>query len=122
MANEIDQYALDYLKDHNILEPNEELLAYYDATMSMDGTEAAILTTERILYHKANRTTAIHLEEVVDIQHRYESWTGDIIEVTSASGKTIKIVIAPLNQGETFLNVLMKAWGRSREQKSKNKQ
>ena len=42
-ANEIDQYALDYIRDHQILIHGEVLIAYYDETIQMDGTEAAIL-------------------------------------------------------------------------------
>jgi hypothetical protein len=115
LANEMDQYALDYLEANNILEPNEALIAYYDVTISMDGTEAAILSTERVIYHKEGRSTAIRLNEIEDIQHRYESFTGDVIEVTSSSGVIIKIEIAPLNQGETFNNVLLNAWERTQE-------
>jgi hypothetical protein len=115
LANEMDAYALEYLDEHRILEPGEELLAYFDATIRMDGSEAAILTSERVIYHKARNTIAIRLEDVRDVQHRYEGFIGDVFEVYSGSGRTMKIEIPPLNQGETFKNVLMTAWQRVRE-------
>jgi hypothetical protein len=110
LGNEMDLYALDYLSEHEILEPGEEILAYYDATMSMDGTEAAILTSERVLYHKAGRTASIPIQEIEDIRHRKEPLVGDVIEVQAVSGEVMKIEIAPLNLGETFLNVLKTTW------------
>ena len=115
LPNQMAQYALDYLEKNDILEPDEELLAYYDVTVMLNGTEAAILTTKRVIYHRGGQSTAIFLKDVEDIQHRYESMIGDIIEITSTSGVTMKIQIAPLNQGETFYNVLLNAWERARE-------
>jgi hypothetical protein len=118
MANEMDQYALDYLERHQLLNTNERLVCYYDVTLSMDGSEAAILTTERLLYHKAGRTTALLLGEVVDVQHHYESLIGDVIVAQTASGEMMKIEIAPLNGGETFLHALNGAWQQARGQPS----
>src|SRR4051794_8674662 len=53
--NEMQPYALEYLAKHKILNDTEKLVAYYDATLSMSGTEAAILTTERVIYHNEGR-------------------------------------------------------------------
>jgi hypothetical protein len=114
LANEMDDYALTYLEEHHLMNPDERLVAYYDATVSMKGTEAAILTTKRVVYHKDPRTTAIPLAEVVDVQHSYQSLTGDVIVVHSASGESMKIEIAPLNGGETFLHALQNAWKQAR--------
>lgn len=109
LSNEMDSYATEYLQKHNILKPSESLIAYYDATITMDGTEAAILTTERVIYHKGGQSTAVELSDITDIRHRQEGLTGDIIEIDSRSGVPMKIEIAPLNQGETFLNALRSA-------------
>lgn len=116
LTNEMDQYALDYLAEHQLLEPGEELLAYYDATLSMDGTEAAILTARRVMYHANGQTFSIPLEEIADVRHRYQGLTGDIIEIESGSGQVMKIEIAPMNSGETFRDVLMSAWKRAQEE------
>ena len=110
MGNEMDRYALEYIENHNLLNHTEKLIAYYDVTISMNGSEAAILTTERILYHKDGRTTSIDLRDAVDVQHRHQSLIGDIIEVRTESGERIKIEVAPLNDGESFYNALMDVW------------
>jgi hypothetical protein len=114
LANEMDEYALTYLDEHNLVNADERLVAYYDVTMSMNGTEAAILTTKRVVYHKRPRTTVIPLEEVVDLQHSYESMIGDVIVVKSGSGESMKIEIAPFNGGEAFYGALQNAWESAR--------
>jgi hypothetical protein len=113
LGNEMDAYATEYLAEHDMLRPGEEVLAYYDVTMSMDGTEAAILTSDRVLYHKNERTAAIEIDDIADVRHRYEGLVGDVIEVESDSGTVMKIEIAPWNQGETFKNVLVNRWERA---------
>jgi hypothetical protein len=114
LANDMDEYALAYLDEHDLLKADERLVAYYDVTLSMDGTEAAILTTKHVLYHKAPRSTSIPLSDVVDVQHSYESMIGDVIVVQSASGESMKIEIPPFNGGEIFLNALQNAWKQAR--------
>ncbi len=116
LSNEMEQYALDYLAEHQLLDSEEDLVAYYDATLTLDGTEAAILTTQRVVYHKAGQTTSIPIQEIEDIQHRYESLGGDVIEIHARSGLPMKIAIAPLNSGESFVNALMRAWERTRSE------
>jgi hypothetical protein len=115
LGHEMDQYAVKYLKDHNMLEPDEQVLAYYDETMAMDGTEAAILTDRRLIHHNGVTTVSVRLMDVVNIRHRKETLIGDIIEAEVSSGTIIKIEIAPLNQGETFKNAAMSAWKRARK-------
>ena len=110
MSNEMEEYALEYIEQHNLLNDTESLIAYYDVTISMDSSEAAILTTESIMYHKDGRTVSIALKDIDDVRHRYETLIGDIIEVRSKSGMRLKIEIAPLNNGESFYNALMDAW------------
>jgi len=114
LSNDMDEYALAYLEEHNLLNADERLVAYYDVTLGMDGTEAAILTTKRVLYHKAPRSLAIPLSEVVDVQHTQETLLGDVIVVQSGSGESMKIEIPPLNGGEIFLSALQNAWKAAR--------
>jgi hypothetical protein len=114
LAHEIDKYAVKYIEDHNLLEPGEKVLAYYDATMSMDGSDAAILTDRRLMHHANGNTASMRLAEITDITHRKETLIGDIIEAEDSSGTILKIEIAPLNQGETFRNATMSAWKKAR--------
>ena len=115
LGNKMDKYATKYLEEHQILEPGEKVLAYYDATMSMDGTEAAILTDRRLIQHANGTNSFVRLEEVEDIRHRKETLIGDIIEAEDSSGTIILIEIAPLNSGETFKNAAMTAWRKAVE-------
>ncbi|AOT72515.1 PH domain-containing protein [Geosporobacter ferrireducens] len=107
MANEMEDYALEYIEKHDILNGTEEIIAYYDATFTLDGTEAAILTDERVIYHKNGQSTAIALKDVVDVKHRFDKTNGDIIEIVSNNGKIMKIEIDPSDSGESFYNALI---------------
>lgn len=109
LANEMDQYALDYLDDHDLVSEGEVVRAYYDATISMDGTEAAIVTDRRLLYHRGNSTTQILLEDIVEVDHRHEGLIGDVVEVVDSHGDAVRIEIAPLNDGEAFVRALERA-------------
>jgi len=48
LTNEMDKYALEYIQKHKLLEPGEGILAYYDATISMDGRGGHLTTA--VLY------------------------------------------------------------------------
>ena len=109
LPNEMEPYALESIDRYEI-GTNEELLAYYDLTISLNGEIAAIVTNQRVIYHNQGSNSSIPLKDIVDVQHRYESFIGDIFEVTARTGKMMKIEVAPLNQGKTFKNVLMRAW------------
>jgi hypothetical protein len=91
----LDEYAIEYLAEHELLEPGEELRVYYDATIAMDGSEAAILTDRRVLYHKGGHTTAMALADIVEVDHRDAGVLGDIIEVVAHDGAALRIEIAP---------------------------
>ena len=73
LANEMDPYATQYLKDHEILLPQEDVIAYFDQTLMMDGTEAAILTNKRIISHRSGVNTALELAAIDEIKHRHET-------------------------------------------------
>ena len=119
--------VLEHLRTHSILEPSEELIAYYDNTLYDDGTEASILTTRRIIYYCDNeicrgdgrfgdrnlrRTTAISLSDITDIQHRIgtminDGFPGDIIEIQSAQGEQLTILIDMWHDGPSFLDLFL---------------
>ncbi len=107
LNNNMEKYALEYIKNNNLLNEGEVISAYYDYTISLDGSEAVLLTNERLLYHnKETSDTSILLKDITDIQHREESLIGDIIEVYSENGDIFVIEVAPLNDGKLFLNAL----------------
>ena len=116
LSNEMEEYALEYLETHQLLDSSEVLVAYYDATLRLDGSEAAILTDKRIIYHKGNRTESINLPEIEEIKHRKEILAGDILEIFSTSGQSMKITI--VTQGETFLNALTRTRRKAKKTES----
>lgn len=113
LANDMDQYANEYISKYNILMPSEKLIAYYDATMAMNGTEAAILTSQRVIYHKDYSNFSITLSDIADIKHRSHS-LGDTIEIFSKSGEAMKIEVARSNGGDTLKTALFSAWNKAK--------
>jgi hypothetical protein len=107
--NEIPPAVISRLEKSALDEPNEEVLAYYDATVAIDGSEVAVLTKGRIVYGKKGHNTALMLRDVKRVRHREETLIGDIIEISTTGGKSMKIEIAPLNNGPTFLRALTDA-------------
>ena len=74
LPNEMEEYAIQYLDEHGILEPGEELLAYYDDSLSLNGSEATILTTKRLIYHNGGKNDVILLVYIDDIKYRDEGF------------------------------------------------
>ncbi len=107
VSNNMEKYALDYIEANGLLEAEEKIIAYYDYTLSLDGTEAIILTDSRLLYHNAETyDTSVLLEDIEDIEHHQEDVVGHIINVYDVDGSILMIEIAPLNNGSTFVELL----------------
>ena len=94
--------------------PGEKLVAYYDVTLNMKGTEAAILTDRRVIYHKDGRTTAIQLADIKEVRPSKGAMGVLILEIESGSGELMKIEIAALNNGEIFKSALLRGWEKAR--------
>lgn len=105
LGNQMESYALEYIEKHRLLEEGEQIIAYYDVTISLSGEEAAILTDRRLLYHKEGRNTEIPLDEIERIEHRKEPILGDVLEV-KGGGTRMQIEIAPLNNAPAFIEAL----------------
>lgn len=110
LAHDMDPYAVEYLEEHQILESDEELVGYYDKTLSMDGTNAYIVTDKRIIHHNSHGNFSTH---IVDIQH-VEAVEGDIggtiFIFTTADGGISRAEIDPLNGSATFSRALRSAF------------
>jgi len=50
------------------------------------------------------------LVDVTRITHHTEGILGDIIDIVSIDGRTMRVQIAPLNGGDAYVNVLEEAW------------
>ena len=104
MYNEIPESVSTYLEEEKILQ-DEELLAYYDVTLSLNNSESAMLTTKGVIYHKRGRNTRITYDQIAKVTA--EDCFGLCILVESYDSRIMKIEIAPLNGGDMFLDVLM---------------
>lgn len=109
LSNEMDKHARKNLESLHVLIPEEELIAYYDPSISLDGAEAAILTTKRIIYHKDGENEVIDLASIEDVNLKNGTLSEDVIEIHASSGKTMRIEIAALNQGDAFISALKRA-------------
>ncbi len=106
VGSNMESYALEYLEEHEILLPDEKIFAYYDYTISCDGTTAAIITNNRLIYHNQETTTTyFSLDEITKIHSYEESIAGLFIEVWKGD-ELMMIEIAHWQGGETFLNIL----------------
>ncbi|MFQ4137741.1 hypothetical protein PGN35_015600 [Nodosilinea sp. PGN35] len=106
VTSTLEPYAKEYLETNRLLEADETVIAYYDATIALKGTEAAILTDRRVLYHRPGGNSSILLQQVARIEHEEQPVTGDVIRIFAESGELLVIEIAPLNGGLNFLSAL----------------
>ena len=103
------------LKNHTMLKPGEKILAYYDYTVILDATEAAVLTDQRVFYYVNGRISQqLKLKQIKDIRD-YDGELGiRFIVIKGAGGKTVNIEIAPFNGGSDFVRALNRAWENSK--------
>ncbi|QQE67548.1 hypothetical protein GFS31_42610 (plasmid) [Leptolyngbya sp. BL0902] len=106
VTSNLEPYAVAYLHNHDLITSDETVIAYYDATITLNGREAAILTNRRLIYHRPSHTTSLPLDQIAYIHHDTDHWIGDIIQVVAHSGEIMVIEIAPLNDGPRFLAAL----------------
>jgi len=111
-SNQISETQRNYIKKNKILNENETILAYYDVTILSDNSESAILTNERAIYHKSNRNYSFLYKDIKNVDHQTKVLIGDIITIENFSGELMKIEIAPLNDGDLFLELLLKKIGK----------
>jgi hypothetical protein len=110
LGEDIPPYARALFVEHKLLSPGEKPVAFYDVTISLDGTDFFLLTNRRVLHDTAGRVQAIALDRVDSIDHREGGIEGDIIVVRSKDSDYLKVVIAPFNDGESFLEALNAEW------------
>lgn len=110
LGAQVPQPTVEALKSRNLLKPDEVLLAYHDATVRLDMSEVTFVTSSRVVSSHGETAAAVALVDVTKITHHTEGILGDIIDITSEDGRTMRVQIAPLNGGESYVNVLETAW------------
>lgn len=124
----VNNETLEYLRNNDVLEASEDIVAYFDNTVFDDGTEVSIITTRRVIYHCNNSicandevfrqrpgSMAIALRDIADVRHRHGrlergSFWGDIIEIESIGGEKLLILIDEAAAGPSFAELLIDAW------------
>ncbi|MDP2306290.1 MAG: hypothetical protein Q8P18_09715 [Pseudomonadota bacterium] len=113
LPNQLDETARGYIRDKQLLEDGETVRAYYDITVSLDGSEIALVTDKRLVYHKGGVTTAVALADVEKIE-RHPVQLGDDFVITSRDGQMLQVEIAALNGADTWESALDGAWKAAR--------
>jgi hypothetical protein len=98
------------LEAKNLLKSDEALLAYHDATLRLDMSEVTLVTSSRVVWAKGDTAVAVALVDVTRVTHHTEGLLGDVIDIVSVDGRTMRVQIAPLNGGDAYVNVLEEAW------------
>jgi hypothetical protein len=110
LGAQVPEPTVQALKARNLLKPDEELLAFHDATVRLDMSEVTLVTSSRVVHASGETATAMLLVDVTKITHHTEGLLGDVIEVTGEDGRSMRVEIAPLNGGESCVNALEAAW------------
>lgn len=116
---EMEEYATQFLEENNVLNETEQIRAYYDVTLSLDGTEAAIITDERAIYLRNGEQSAIAWKDVLKVNHRKETLIGDVFDIVADDGNLMHIEVAPLNGGQTFKMIVDSVWQEAKQPKLK---
>jgi hypothetical protein len=110
LGAQVPQKTLDALRERQLIGPKEVPLAYHDATISLDMSDLTFIAPNRVVHVKGATVAALPLMNVTKITHHTEGLIGDVIEITTSDGKNMRLEIAPLNGGESYVNVLEDAW------------
>lgn len=110
LGAQVPEETVKALEAKNLLKPDEALLAYHDATVTLDMSEVTLVTSSRVVYAKGKTATAMALVDVTRITHHTEGLLGDVIDIVSIEGRTMRVQIAPLNGGDAYVSVLEEAW------------
>lgn len=96
LTNEIRRYAREYFVEERIVEPDEEVLPYYDDTVRLQGTRAAILTEQRLISHDVETSpVSIDLQDIGDIEHRQTALDGGVFAVPPRQARPCALRLLP---------------------------
>ena len=107
---QVPQKTVDTLKARKLLAPEEVLLGYHDATLRHDMSDVTFVTKSRVVHVKGATVSAVALADVSSITHHTEALGLDVVDLVTKDGKSLRIEIAPLNGGESYVDVIENAW------------
>lgn len=102
-------HAVAALMKHQLLEPGERPLAYYDATISLDGSDLSVLTNRRVIRLEEGRKTAWPWSEVTAVDHANDGLGADVFTFHHRTGALLVVRVDALNHGDLFQTALDEA-------------
>ena len=107
---QVPQQTVDKLRARKLLGPGDALLAYHDATVRLDMSEVTFVTKSHVVHARGETVASLPLADVSKITYRTEALGIEVVDLVTKDGKALRIQIAPLNGGESYVNVLEDAW------------
>ena len=107
-GNQVSSELKTYLNKSGILE-DENIVVYWDPTLSNNANELAILTNKNIIHYKNEYVDKIPLSQIESITHK-KNFGSLVIVITpkARSLKKMEIEIPPFNNSKLFLKKLQK--------------
>lgn len=109
--NQLDERSRKQIARHVTLERDEAIVCYYDATLKVDGTEASLLTSSRLVTWKGSLTSEMAVGDIAALGWTKESLQGDVITATDTTGRIMTVIVAPMNDGHVFREALERVTG-----------
>lgn len=110
-TNQLSKEDLAHIAQHVQLAEGETVVSYYDGTMRLDGTEAVVLTSRRLVTWNTALTSELEISDIKSIDHESDPLLGELLDVGGASGAVLHVEIAPLNDGLRFVEALERSSG-----------
>jgi len=113
-GNQLGADARELIRERELVREDERLLVYYDASISLDGSDVALVTDRAVVHVVNGNLTRFALREVRDIEVTEGDLNTDFV-VVHESGERLRFDIASFNGEHLFTKTLMDAWARANE-------
>lgn len=105
LGAQISETRLAKLRQRGLINDQTKVIAFYDASVSLDMSEVALLTTRELIHANGPAVARVEVAEISSVDHRVEAMM-DVIEVATTDGTHMRIEVAVFNGGVSFLNAL----------------
>ncbi len=101
----MEPYAQNIIEEKQLLQKGETLKAYYDATISLDGSDAIVLTNQRVFRYFEGQVTSIKLKELDRIRLVNRHFLGATVLLISEK-KSFKVEMGPQSEIDMLLRLI----------------
>ena len=102
LHNEIDAKSENQMRNNGLIDVGEHPLAYYDTTLSLDGSESFLVTNLALKHYRHGQINEMSLMDIDSVEQQDAGLDGYRVIASSGQRKLI-LVFAPLNDGPLFL-------------------